>query len=152
MMSGGNTLLSTTRETLTRFWDQTLQIAWQHDHLVLAFPLMLPDGVQAVFELKPVTATAGLLTDGGRTLSALAGLGLNLDSGVTAHLLDQRLAFFEFERDGFELRRPAVRISNRSSDPECDPHRGCTAHQKNLSQRLPRLPALQTQEPGNRPR
>lgn len=107
MMTDGNTLLSTTRETLTRFWDQTLQIAWQHDHLVLAFPLMLPDGVQAVFELKPVTATSGLLTDSGRTLSALSGLGLNLDSGFTAHLLDQRLAFFEIERDGLELRRPA---------------------------------------------
>jgi len=107
MMIDGNTLLSTTRETLTRFWNQTLQIAWERDHLVLAFPLMLPDGAQAVFDLKPVTATSGLLTDGGRTLSSLSGLGINLDKGVTAHLLDQRLAFFELERDGFELRRPA---------------------------------------------
>jgi hypothetical protein len=68
---------------------------------------MLPDGVQVVFELAPITATSGLLTDGGRTLSALSGLGLNLDAGVTAHLLEQRLAFFALERDGLELRRPA---------------------------------------------
>jgi hypothetical protein len=107
MMTDGNTLLTSTRETLTRFWDQTLQIVWQRDHLVLAFPLMLHDGVQAVFELEPITATSALLTDGGRTLSALSGLGINLDKGATAHLLDQRLAFFELERDGFEIRRPA---------------------------------------------
>lgn len=105
MITDGNTLLSTTRDTLTRFWDQALQIVWQRDHLVLAFPLMLPDGVQAVFELKPITATSALLSDSGRTLSALSGLGLNLDKGATAQLLDQRLAFFELQRDGFELRR-----------------------------------------------
>lgn len=107
MIPDGNTLLSTTRAALNHFWDQTLQIAWQRDHLVFAFPLMLPDGVQPVFELKPITPTSGLLTDGGRTLSALAGRGLNLDHGATAQLLDQRVAFFELERDGFELRRTA---------------------------------------------
>ena len=107
MMAGAKNFIQDTRQRLASFWDDALQTEWESDRLVIAYPLMLPDGVQLVFELKPVTATAALLSDGGRVLSRVVGDGLNIEAEATAHLLDKRLAFFGIERDGFELRRAA---------------------------------------------
>lgn len=107
MMADAHTLIQTTRQRLAQFWDNALQIERERDHLVVAFPLMLPDGLQIVFELKPITATTALLSDSGTVLSRIVGDGLKIESPATAQQLDQRLAFFGIERDGFELRRPA---------------------------------------------
>lgn len=101
-----NTLITETRRRLSSFWNDALQTEWERDRLHVAWPLMLPDGLQIVFELKPVTATAALLADAGRILGRLAAEGLNVEGGVTAELIEKRLAFFGIERDGFELRRP----------------------------------------------
>lgn len=106
MMTDGNNFVAQTQERLSQFWGETLQVVWQGDHAFLAYPLMLPDGVQIVFELRPTTATTGLLTDGGQIASRLAGDGLNLESESTSRLLDEKLAFYNIQRDGFELLRP----------------------------------------------
>lgn len=107
MIADENTLITETRRRLSSFWSYALQIEWERDRLHLAWPLMLPDGLQLVFELRPITGAAAILSDAGRILGRLAAEGLNVDAGATADLIERRLAFFGLERDGFELRRPA---------------------------------------------
>lgn len=106
MIEHANQILQHTREGLAAFWQGALQTEWERDRLFLPYPLMLPDGLQLVFELRPHTATNAILSDGGRILSRLAGEGLTLDSEATGRILDDKLAFYALERDGFELRRP----------------------------------------------
>lgn len=106
MIADGNQLIHQIRESLSEFWQNSLQIEWEHDRAHFAYPLMLPDGVQIVFELTPVTPRSAILSDGGRVLSRLVGEGLNIDTPSQGNLLAEKLAFYEIERDGFELRRP----------------------------------------------
>ncbi len=107
MIGDATKFITETRQRLTAFWSDALQTEWERDRLFVAYPLMLPDGVQLVFELRPITAAAALLSDGGRVLGRLAAEGLNVEAGGSAQLLEKRLAFFGIERDGFELRRAA---------------------------------------------
>ena len=106
MMPTESEFIQNTRETLARFWDEALQTEWDRDRLVFAYPLMLPDGIQVVFNLKPVSATAAILSDSGQTLSGLSGQGVNFEATATARLLKERLQFFGIDRDGFELFKP----------------------------------------------
>lgn len=106
MMEDANTFINETRQRLSSFWNEALQTEWGRDRMVLAFPLMLPDGLQVVFELRPITPTAALVSDGGQVLSRLAGEGLKIEATATAQHLEQRLAFYGIDRDGFELFRP----------------------------------------------
>ncbi len=100
-----NSLISDCRATLTRFWGETLTIEPAKDGAVLALPLMFPDGLQVVVRVTPVSATAALISDGGETLGRLTGEGLNLEATAIGELLVERLAAFEIQRDGWELRK-----------------------------------------------
>lgn len=104
-----NALISDCHAALTRFWGETLAIEPTRDGAVLALPLMFPDGLQVVVRVTPVSATTALLSDGGETLGRLAGEGMNLEAAAIADLLDERLAVFEIQRDGWELRK-AIRL------------------------------------------
>lgn len=101
----GNTHTASIIETLTRFWGETLQIEEDAHGFHLAYPLMLPDGLQVVFRLRPITPTHAILSDAGEVLRFLSGQGVNPDSSANLHLIEDRLAFFEMQRDGFELFR-----------------------------------------------
>ncbi|MFQ3670566.1 MAG: hypothetical protein SNJ84_03820 [Verrucomicrobiia bacterium] len=105
MIADGNQLIHEIRESLTGFWQKTLQIEWEQGRAHFAYPLMLPDGVQIVFELHPVALRSAILSDGGRILSRLTGEGLNIDTQALGNLMADKLAFYEIERDGFELLR-----------------------------------------------
>lgn len=98
-------LISDCRAALTRFWGETLAIESARDGAVLALPLMFPDGLQVVVRVTPVSATTALISDGGETLGRLAGEGMNLETAATGQLLAERLAVFEIQRDGWELRK-----------------------------------------------
>lgn len=100
-----NPLIFDCREALTRFWDETLAVEATDDGVVMALPLMLPDGLQVVVRLSRVSATTAVVSDGGETLQRLAGSGMNLHTPVIRELLGDRLAGFEIERDGWELRQ-----------------------------------------------
>jgi len=100
-----NSLIPDCREALTRFWGETLDIEPSKNGAVLALPLMFPDGLQVVVRVTPVSATTVLISDGGETLGRLAGAGMNLEAAAIAELLGERLAVFEIQRDGWELRK-----------------------------------------------
>ncbi|MDD5263028.1 MAG: hypothetical protein PHD76_14390 [Methylacidiphilales bacterium] len=98
-------LTHSVRENLTRFWGEMLEIESQDNGLVLALPLMLPDGLQVVVNVEYISPTQGILSDHGRILSRLMSEGLNIESESTGDLLDERLAVYELERDGFEIQK-----------------------------------------------
>ena len=104
-----SSLLSDCRAALTKFWGEALAVETTKNGVVMALPLMLPDGLQVVVHLTPVSATTALLSDRGETLGRLAGHGLNLDAAAVAELLEERLALFELERDGWTLQK-AIRL------------------------------------------
>lgn len=103
MMAFVETLVEQTRQSLVHFWGEALQTEWDRDRLVFAYPLMLPDGLQVVFQLQPVSETTAILSDEGRTLVRLSGMGLNVDSASVVRLLEQKQSFFGMKQDGFEL-------------------------------------------------
>jgi hypothetical protein len=75
------------------------------DGVVLALPLLYPEGLQVVVSMKSITETSGLLTDRGETLGALSSSGLNLEADVVEQLVADRLAMFDLQRDGFILQK-----------------------------------------------
>ncbi len=93
------------RHALSAFWSEQLTVDRDRQGLVLALPLMLPDGVQVVVEIHPISERRALLTDAGDALRWLVGHGLNIKTDANRQWLDQRLAAFEVSRNGFELFR-----------------------------------------------
>lgn len=93
------------RRALTRFWDDALAVEASRDGAVLALPLMLPNGLQVVIHLSPVSEATAILSDRGETLGRLVGEGMNLSAEGVSRMLDERLATFEIQRDGWELRK-----------------------------------------------
>lgn len=93
------------RHALTAFWSEQLTIERERNGLVLALPLMLPDGVQIAVEIHPISERHALLTDAGDILRWLAGHGLNVKTDSNRQWLEQRLAAFELSRNGFEIFR-----------------------------------------------
>ncbi len=93
------------RHALTAFWSEQLTIERDRNGLILALPLMLPDGVQIAVEIHPVSERRALLTDAGDVLRWLAGHGLNVRTEANRQWLEQRLAAFELSRNGFEVFR-----------------------------------------------
>jgi hypothetical protein len=70
---------------------------------------MFPDGIQLAIELRQVSSNAAVLSDCGEVLSALVGQGLNIEALKVQSILAERIATFELERDGWELRK-ALRL------------------------------------------
>lgn len=95
------------RDALTQFWGEQLRFETTRNGVVMALPLMYPDGLQVVLTLNPVASGSAILSDGGHTLGQLSTSGLNFDAHAkqTHSLLNQRLQAFELERDGLELRK-----------------------------------------------
>ena len=97
------------RDALMRFWGEALKIEHTPRGLVLALPLMYPDGLQVAVHAEPISDRLMLLSDGGETLGKLASEGLKLDGETTARQLSERLAVFELDRNGYELTK-SVRL------------------------------------------
>ncbi len=93
------------RRALTGFWSEQLTIESDRGGLVLALPLMLPDGVQIVVQVQPVAERRALLTDSGDVLRWLTNRGLNLKTETSRQWIDDRISTFELQRDGYELSR-----------------------------------------------
>jgi len=93
------------REALRRFWDDQTDVAEMNGGVVLALPLMYPDGWQVQVFLELLSQSRAVITDRGRTLGRLQEQGVSLDSGQTASLLAEKEATFELQQDGFELLR-----------------------------------------------
>ena len=73
--------------------------------VVMALPLMYPDGFQVQVHLEPVAKSSALITDHGRTLAHLHECGLNLEAKQTLALLEERKQMFELTQSGFELQK-----------------------------------------------
>jgi len=97
------------RTALREFWNDSLEIESSRDGIVIALPLMLPDGIQVVIELRQVSSNAAVLSDRGEILSTLVGQGLNIEASKVQSILAERIATFDLERDGWELRK-ALRL------------------------------------------
>ncbi len=93
------------RRALTGFWSEQLTIEQDQNDLVLALPLMLPDGVQIAIEARPIAERRAILSDAGDVLRWLTTRGLNLKAEANKQWLDERLATFELTRSGYEIFR-----------------------------------------------
>ena len=93
------------REALTAFWSEQLSIERDKGGLVVALPLMLPDGLQVAVEIQPISARRAFLTDKGDALRWLTGRGINLKAEGHKQWIDERLAAFELSRSGFDIFR-----------------------------------------------
>lgn len=93
------------RQALSSFWAEQLAIEQDHASLVVALPLMLPDGVQIVVEIQPISERRAILTDAGDVLRWLHARGINLKADTHQKWIDERLAFYELSRDGFAILR-----------------------------------------------
>lgn len=95
----------TCMEALAAFWRAETRVEKTREGLVIALPLLYPDGWQVVVALEQLTARDVRLSDKGRTLGALAELGLNWERSAKYNraLLDERLKAFELQQDGFEI-------------------------------------------------
>lgn len=93
------------RRALTGFWSEQLTVERDQNGLVLALPLMLPDGVQIAVEVRPIAERSAILTDAGDVLRWLTTRGLNLKAEGNKQWIDERLATFELQRSGYEIFR-----------------------------------------------
>jgi len=93
------------RKALTAFWSEQLVIERDKNGIVLALPIMLPDGVQIAVEIHPLSERRAVLTDKGDALRWLASRGVNLKADGHKEWIDERLAAFELSRSGFEIFR-----------------------------------------------
>lgn len=71
--------------------------------VVMALPLMYPDGFQVQVYCEQVSKSSAVVSDRGRTLAKLHENGVNLDAKQTLALLDERKQIFEIKQAGFEL-------------------------------------------------
>jgi hypothetical protein len=95
------------REALVRFWGEQLGVESTPSGVVIALPLMYPDGLQVALDLHPVSKTRALVSDEGRTLSGFFNNGFNVDlrAKQTHTLMQDRIKAFELIKDGFELKK-----------------------------------------------
>lgn len=86
------------RPLLNSFWNDALEIETTHRGLVFTMPVSYPHGWQVVLELGQKTPRSFLLSDRGKTLSWLAGQGLNIHTeAIQGHL--KRLCEEHFMRE-----------------------------------------------------
>lgn len=95
----------TCMRALADFWRAETRVEETREGLVVALPLLYPDGWQIVVSLEQLSARDVRMSDKGRTLGKLAELGLNWDRSAKSNqaLLDERLKAFELQKDGFEI-------------------------------------------------
>lgn len=95
------------REALVRFWGEQLAVEQTRAGVVIALPLMYPDGLQVAIEVQPISETRAVVSDEGRTLGQFFNSGFNVDARArqTHTLLLDRIKAFELIRDGFELKK-----------------------------------------------
>lgn len=95
----------TCERALAEFWRAETRVEKTGQGLVVALPMLYPDGWQVVVALEQLTSRDVRLSDKGRTLGNLAELGLNWDRAAKQNkaLLEERLKAFDLQRDGFEL-------------------------------------------------
>lgn len=93
------------REAVQAFLHEQVAAEKTRRGVVMALPLMYPDGFQVQVHLESIAKSSALITDRGRTLAHLHESGLNLDAKQTLVLLDERKKMFELEQSGFELQK-----------------------------------------------
>jgi len=93
-------------EALMRFWSEQIYVKETDDGLLVALPLLYPNGMQVVLSIKEITATDAIVSDNGEVISALDGYGLDVSAKTTnRELLDEKVKAFEMERSGMELKK-----------------------------------------------
>jgi hypothetical protein len=93
------------REAVYQFWNSQVIAETTPRGVIMALPLMYPDGWQVHVHIEPVSQSRAIITDQGRTLAKLHENGLNCEAKQTAALLDERKRTFELQQNGFELFR-----------------------------------------------
>jgi hypothetical protein len=101
------TLTADCRDALVRFWGEQLAVEPTRTGVILALPLMYPNGLQVVMEVCPISAARAVVSDEGRTLAEFFNTGFNVDARAkqTHALLHDRIKAFELIKDGFELKK-----------------------------------------------
>lgn len=95
----------TCRSAVQAFLQEQVAAESTRRGVVLALPLMYPDGFQVQVHLEPVAKSSALITDRGRTLAKLHENGLNLEAKQTLAFLEERKQMFELNQMGFELQK-----------------------------------------------
>jgi hypothetical protein len=93
------------REVVQGFLREQVSAEKTRRGVVMALPLMYPDGFQVQVHLEPVAKSSALITDRGRTLAKLHENGLNLEAKQTQAFLEERKQTFELNQVGFELQK-----------------------------------------------
>ncbi len=91
------------REALLRFWKDNLEITERANCLLASLPLLYPNGNQVVVSFKPVTQCDVMISDFGRTITALEGEGVDLSVQRNSELLSDKIKTFELSQKGFDL-------------------------------------------------
>jgi hypothetical protein len=104
----GKTLVNadSCRAALSGFWNEHLRIEESKDGVLLALPLLYPDGLQVVLKVIQISDTSAILSDRGEALSRLGTAGIDLTLDRNVELLESKLKAFELQRDGFDLQKP----------------------------------------------
>jgi hypothetical protein len=109
MITSFNTtnLAADCRAALNKFWDEQLAVETTDSGVVVALPLMYPDGLQVVVNIEQLAPKVAVITDHGRTLGQLRQSGYNIGPAAkhARELLDERLKSFELQQSGLELRK-----------------------------------------------
>ena len=116
LQKGGNIILNTTsaellnplacRETLARFWTEQLRVEKTKDGLLLALPLLYPNGIQTTIAIKSISPSQAIITDLGQTIAMLDGSGIDLKLQKNEEILKDKLNAFELIQNGLELQKP----------------------------------------------
>lgn len=93
------------REAVQGFLRDQVSAETTRRGVVMALPLMYPDGFQVQVHLEAVAKSSALITDRGRTLAILHENGLNLEAKQTLAFLEERKQTFELNQVGFELQK-----------------------------------------------
>lgn len=93
------------RSAVYQFWNSQVIAEATPRGVIMALPLMYPDGWQVHVHIEPVSQSRAIITDQGRTLAKLHENGLNCEAKQTAALLEERKRTFELHQNGFELFR-----------------------------------------------
>ena len=73
-------LVSQCRSALAHFWTDMLKVETAREGVNIALPLLYPDGLQVLANLRLLGEKTALLTDRGEVLGNLMNSGLNLES------------------------------------------------------------------------
>jgi hypothetical protein len=97
------------QETLARFWTEQLRVEQTKEGLLLALPLLYPDGIQVTLAIKSISPSQAILTDLGQTVARLECSGIDLKLQKNEEILQDKLKIFEILQNGLELQK-AIRL------------------------------------------